>query len=39
MSINSFNELFGILNDDLTGQHTNMRDCISPVEKFIITLR
>lgn len=39
MSISSFDELLGIVKDDLTGQHTNMRDCISPVEKLVVTLR
>lgn len=39
ISISSFDELFDILKDDLTGQHTNMRDCISPVEKLIVILR
>jgi hypothetical protein len=39
MSISSFDQLFGILKDDLTGQHINIRYCISPIEKLVVTLR
>ncbi|KAL4153406.1 hypothetical protein QTP88_001239 [Uroleucon formosanum] len=39
MSIKSFDELLELLQQDLTGQQTNMRECISPVEKLVVTLR
>jgi len=39
MSIKSFDELLELLQQDLTGQQTNMRECISPVEKLAVTLR
>jgi hypothetical protein len=35
MSIKSFDELLELLQQDLTGQQTNMRGCISPVEKLV----
>ncbi|KAL4090147.1 hypothetical protein QTP88_025046 [Uroleucon formosanum] len=38
MSVNSFDELMEQLREDLTGQQTNMRECISPVEKLVVTL-
>jgi len=39
MSVNSFDELMEKLQEDLTGQQTNMRECISPLEKLVVTLR
>ncbi|KAL5235250.1 hypothetical protein ACI65C_002660 [Semiaphis heraclei] len=39
MSVSSFDELMEQLQEDLTGQQTNMRECISPLEKLVVTLR
>lgn len=39
MSVNSFDELMEKLQEGLTGQQTNMRECISPLEKLVVTLR
>jgi len=32
MSVNLFDELMELLQEDLTGQQTNMRECISPIK-------
>lgn len=39
MSIKSFDKLLELLQQDLMGQQTNMRECISPVKKLVVTLR
>jgi len=39
MSVNSFDELMELLQEDLTDQQTNMIEYISPVEKLVVTLR
>lgn len=39
MSLSSFDELHGLLKNDLLRQNTHLRNCISPEERLMITLR
>lgn len=39
MSTNTFDELLDLLEPHITGQDTNMKQCIPPVEKLSVTLR
>lgn len=39
MSIQSFDELLGVIKADITGESTILRDSISAQEKLVITLR
>ncbi|KOB58174.1 Uncharacterized protein OBRU01_25468 [Operophtera brumata] len=39
MSINSFDELLGIISEQIATNDTHMRSIVSPEEKLVITLR